>query len=105
MAPNMSATISTVSRSDHGSVGAFLNLVRNVGSVIGQALATAIIAGIMLSRGTEVQLGELAHTTDASVTAAFLTGWRVTFLVLAMITAAALFAATRTIVDTTNSED
>ena len=105
MAPNMSATISAVSQSDHGSVGAFLNLVRNVGSVIGQAMATAVIAGIMLSRGAEVQLSELASTTDAVVTNAFLSGWKLTFLMLAVITSLALVAAIRTKTDAVQPGD
>ena len=77
-------------------MSAFLNLVRNVGSVIGQALATAIIAGVMLSRGAEVQLNELADTTDLNVTDAFLTGWRITFWVLAGFVGVALVAAIKT---------
>jgi EmrB/QacA subfamily drug resistance transporter len=96
MAPNMNATLSTVGRGDLGSMSAFLNLIRNVGSVIGQALASAIIAGIMLSRGAEVQLNELATTTDPTVTGAFLDGWKMTFWVLSAVTAVALFAAIRT---------
>ena len=96
MAPNMSATLSTVGRGDYGSMSAFLNLVRNVGSVIGQALATAIIAGVMLSRGAEVQLNELADTTDLNVTDAFLTGWRITFWVLSGFVGVALFTAIKT---------
>ena len=104
MAPNMSATLSTVGRGDLGSMSAFLNLVRNVGTVIGQALATAIIAGIMLSRGVEVQLNELADSTDPNVTGAFLDGWSLTFLVFAAVTAVALFAAIRTKVYTGDLE-
>ena len=104
MAPNMSATLSTIGRGDLGSMSAFLNLVRNVGSVVGQALATAIIAGIMVSRGVEVQLNKLADTTDSTITGAFLDGWSLTFRVLAAITAVALFAAIRTRVFTGEPE-
>ena len=85
-------------------MSAFLNLVRNVGTVIGQGLATAIIAGIMLSRGVEVQLNELADSTDPNVTGAFLDGWSLTFLVFAAVTAVALFAAIRTKVYTGDLE-
>lgn len=105
MAPNMSATLSTVGRADYGSMSAFLNLVRNVGSVIGQALATAIIAGVMLSRGAEVQLNELAETTDLAVSDAFLSGWRLTFWVLAGFVVLALFAANKTRVYKTENND
>ena len=100
----MSATLSTIGRGDLGSMSAFLNLVRNVGSVVGQALATAIIAGIMVSRGVEVQLNKLADTTDSTITGAFLDGWSLTFRVLAAITAVALFAAIRTRVFTGEPE-
>ena len=95
MAPNMSATLSTIGKGDLGSMSAFLNLVRNVGSVLGQAMAIAIIAGAMLSRGTEVGLGELADAGE-KVSRAFLSGWSMTFWILAGITAAAIYAATRT---------
>jgi EmrB/QacA subfamily drug resistance transporter len=105
MAPNMSATLSTVGRGDYGSMSAFLNLVRNVGSVIGQALATAIIAGVMLSRGAEVQLSELADATDPAVTEAFLSGWRLTFWVLSGFVAVALFAAAKTRVYTSENNE
>ena len=105
MAPNMSATLSTVGRGDYGSMSAFLNLVRNVGSVIGQALATAIIAGIMLSRGAEVQLSELADTTDLAVTDAFLSGWRLTFWVLSGFIVVALYAAAKTRVFTSENQN
>lgn len=105
MAPNMSATLSTVGRADYGSMSAFLNLVRNVGSVIGQALATAIIAGIMLSRGAEVQLSELADTSDVAVTDAFLSGWRITFWVLAGFVGVALIAAVKTRVYKTENKN
>ena len=95
MAPNMSATLSTIGKGDLGSMSAFLNLVRNVGSVLGQAMAIAVIAGVMLSRGTEVGLGDLADAGE-KVSQAFLSGWSMTFWILAGISAAALFAATRT---------
>jgi EmrB/QacA subfamily drug resistance transporter len=105
MAPNMSATLSTVGRGDYGSMSAFLNLVRNVGSVIGQALATAIIAGVMLSRGAEVELSELANAADPAVTEAFLAGWRLTFWVLAGFVGLALFAAIKTHVYKSENND
>ncbi|MDP6055163.1 MAG: MFS transporter [Dehalococcoidia bacterium] len=105
MAPNMSATLSTVGRGDYGSMSAFLNLIRNVGGVIGQALAAAIIAGIMLSRGVEVQLNELTESTDPAVSEAFLAGWTLTFLVLTGFLVLALFAAFKTKVYTADSTD
>jgi EmrB/QacA subfamily drug resistance transporter len=96
MAPNMSATLSTVGRADLGSTSAFLNLVRNVGNVMGQALVAAIIAGVMISRGVEVQLNELKDSTDPEVSKAFLSGWSTSFRILAGFTVIALFSAIKT---------
>ncbi|MEX0761051.1 MAG: MFS transporter [Dehalococcoidia bacterium] len=96
MAPNMSATLSAVERSSYGSVSAFLNLVRNVGSVAGQAITTAIVTGVMASRGVDVELSELRHSADPSVGDAFLDGWRMAYLVLVGFSIMALVAAALT---------
>jgi hypothetical protein len=96
MAPNMNATLSVIARSNYGAVGAFVNLVRNVGSVSGQALTSAIITGTMVSRGVEVQLNQLADNPDPAVGAAFLDGWQAAFFVLAAFIAASFVAAVLT---------
>ena len=93
MAPNMSATLGTVERSDYGIVGAFLNLVRNAGTVTGVALTTAIVTGMMVSRGYAGDLGEIGEAGDTGVAAAFMMGMRVGFLVLVCFSAVALIAA------------
>jgi MFS family permease len=96
MAPNMSATLGAVERQHYGSVSAFVNLVRNIGSVFGQALTSAIVAGVMLARGADVQLSELATSTNPAVKQAFVDGWRYAYLVLAAFTLMALYAAWKT---------
>ncbi len=93
MAPNMNATLSVIDRKDYGSVSAFLNLVRNVGSVIGQAITTAIIAGVMAARGVEVELSKLADSADGPAGEAFIDGWRIAFFVLVGFVVAAFVAA------------
>ncbi len=93
MAPNMNATLSVVQRQDYGSVSAFLNLVRNVGSVTGQAVTTAIIAGVMAARGVEVELSKLADSADGPAGEAFIDGWRIAFFVLVGFVVAAFAAA------------
>ncbi len=90
---NMNATLSVVQRHDYGSVSAFLNLVRNVGSVTGQAVTTAIIAGVMASRGVEIELSKLADAADGPAGEAFIDGWRIAFLVLVGFVVAAFVAA------------
>lgn len=96
MAPNMNATLSVIDRRDYGSVSAFLNLVRNVGSVTGQAITTAIIAGVMAARGVEIELSKLAENADGAAGEAFIDGWRIAFFVLVGFTIAAFAAATLT---------
>ncbi len=93
MAPNMNATLSVIERKDYGSVSAFLNLVRNVGSVTGQAITTAIIAGVMAARGVEIELSKLAENADGAAGEAFLDGWRIAFFVLVGFVVAAFTAA------------
>jgi len=96
MAPNMSATLGTVERSDYGIVGAFLNLVRNAGTVTGVAVTTAIVTGMMVSRGFSGDLGEIGEAGGTEVAAAFMVGMRTAFLVLVCFSAVALFAAIMT---------
>ncbi len=96
MAPNMNATLATVDRSAYGSISAFLNLVRNVGMVLGQAVATAVVAGVMAARGVEVQLSQLRAAAAGPAGDAFLDGWRTAFLALTCFTVAALVAAVMT---------
>ncbi|MBI4306525.1 MAG: MFS transporter, partial [Chloroflexi bacterium] len=90
--PNMSATMGSVPRSQYGSVAAFVNLTRNVGNVTGQAIVAAIVTGVMVARGFDIQLSAITTTPGASD--AFLAGWRsayvavVAFAVLAFVAAA-----------------
>lgn len=93
MAPNMNATLSVIDRKDYGSVSAFLNLVRNVGSVSGQAITVAIITGVMVARGVEIELSQLADNADGAAGEAFLDGWRIAFFVLVGFVVAAFAAA------------
>ena len=53
MAPNTSAMMGSVSRSRYGIVSAFLNLNRNSAHVVGVAIPTAVVVGVMASHGYE----------------------------------------------------
>ncbi len=90
-APNASATMGSVPRSSYGLVSAIINLTRNLGNVSGQAIITAIIAGIMIARGYNIPLGELEDTPEAGQT--FLDGWRYAYLVATGIVALALITS------------
>ena len=76
-----------------GVGGAFTNVTRTIGSVVSQALAAAIVTGVMASRGFDIPLGELADTPGAGQ--AFNAGWRVAYLVAAAVSAALILVATR----------
>jgi MFS family permease len=86
--PNGSTILGSVPPENLGVVGAFMNLTRNIGSVIGQALAAAVVVGIMGARGFDIPLSELESTAGAA--SAFLDGWRVTFLLFTAVAAVAL---------------
>jgi predicted MFS family arabinose efflux permease len=89
--PNNSLILGSVPLSSLGVVGALTNLIRNAGNVFGQALATAIVVGVMTSRGFDVPLGDIGELPGAG--AAFMEGWRIAFLVVAVLSAVAFALA------------
>ena len=93
-APNMSATMSAVPRTAYGAVSAFVNLTRNVGNVTGQAITAAIITGVMLARGFDIQLSAVADTPGAAE--AFLDGWRTAYIVVVVFAVLAAVTAVMT---------
>ena len=96
MAPNMSATLASVLPSQYGSTSAFLNLVRNTATVIGQAISTAIITGIMLSNNINVQLSEISDSINPNISSTFNQGWDLSFKFSACVAFLALFASYKT---------
>jgi len=92
--PNGSTILGSVPAENLGVVGAFMNLTRNIGSVIGQALAAAVVVGIMASRGLDIPLSDIESTPGA--TAAFLDGWRLSYLIFTALSALALVLALAT---------
>ena len=91
--PNNSAILGATPPEFLGVSGAFTNLARTFGTVSGQALAAAVVAGVMISEGFDTPLGELADTPGAGQ--AFNDGWRVAYLLSAAVSAALLVLATR----------
>ena len=89
--PNGSTILGSVPPAHLGVVGAFMNLTRNIGNVFGQALASAVIVGIMASRGFDVPLSQIESTPGAA--AAFMDGWLVAFLLFAALSGLALVLA------------
>jgi MFS family permease len=77
--PNNSILMGALPRSMLGVAGAVSNLTRNVGSVLGQAIASAVVAASMVTRGFDVALDEIDETPGAG--AAFINGWQNAFVV------------------------
>ena len=90
-APNASATMGAVPQSSYGLVSAIINLTRNLGNVSGQAIITAIIAGVMVARGFDIPLGELGDTPEAGT--AFLDGWGYAYFAATAIVGLALITS------------
>jgi len=86
--PNNSMIMGTVAVAQLGVVGALSNLTRNVGNVVGQAVASGVVVAAMAARGLDVPLDEIADTPGAS--AAFMDGWRIAYLLAAAYVSMAL---------------
>lgn len=92
--PNNSTILGSVPASNLGVIGAFTNLTRNVGNVIGQAVSAAVVVGVMASRGFDIPLSDIADTAGAGD--AFIAGWRAAYLVVSFLAAIGLGLAIAT---------
>ena len=85
---NNSVVMGSVPSTAMGVVGALTNLVRNVGSVVGQAITTAVVVGVMVSRGFDIPLSDVSGNREATL--AFMAGWRIAFAIVVVFALAAL---------------
>ncbi|MCP5025027.1 MAG: MFS transporter [Actinomycetia bacterium] len=91
--PNNSSILGSVPQNRLGVIGAFTNLTRTIGTVVGQAIASAVVVGAMVARGVDVPLSEIAETDGAS--AAFMVGWRIDFVIVLVLSLLGLLMALR----------
>lgn len=91
--PNNSAMLGATPPESFGVGGAFTNVTRTVGNVIGQALITTAVAGVMASQGFDIPLGDLGDTAGAA--ASFIDGWQLAFLIAAGLSAVTLLFGSR----------
>ncbi len=91
--PNNSAMMGATPPESLGVGGAFSNVTRTVGSVLGQATAAAVVVAVMASKGFDIPLGDIEEIPGAA--GAFLDGWQAAFFVAAGLSGATLLAATR----------
>lgn len=93
--PNNSMMIGASPASSLGVVAALSNLMRNLGNVFGQAIASTVIVGVMVANDFDIPLSEIGDTPGASD--AFMDGWRLTFVIMTayMVLAMVLVATGR----------
>jgi MFS family permease len=89
--PNSSMIMGSVPPSRFGVVGALQNLSRNVGNVVGQAVASAVVVGVMVSQGFDIALDEISGTAGAGD--AFVDGWRAAYILVTVFSAMGLLLA------------
>ena len=89
--PNSSTIMGSVLPSRFGVVGALTNLARNFGNVTGQAIASAIVVGVMASRGFDIALDEIVDTPGAGD--AFVEGWQAAYVLVTVFSSLGLLLA------------
>ncbi len=92
--PNNSLIIGSVPISSLGVVGAFTNLTRNVGNVVGQAIASGVVVAVMATNGFDIPLSDIANSAAASD--AFVEGWRAAYILVVIFSLIALALAAMT---------
>ncbi len=81
--PNNSSIMQQVPESRYGVMSGFINLVRNSANITGTAVATAIVAAVMVSMGYLPNLSSVAETGDAALLTAFVAGLRTAYIIIA----------------------
>lgn len=81
--PNNSSIMQQVPESRYGVMSGFINLVRNSANITGTAVATAIVAAVMVSMGFLPNLSSVAETGDTALLTAFVSGLRTAYIIVA----------------------
>lgn len=85
--PSTNAMLGAVPERVYTVAVAFMNLAGTIAGVVALALITAIVTAVMAAAGAEASVSTIA--SDPATTGAFLDGWRVAFLVQAVLMIAA----------------
>ena len=81
--PNNASIMQQVPESRYGVMSGFINLVRNSANITGTAVATAIVAAVMVSMGYLPNLSSVAETGDTALLTAFVSGLRTAYIIIA----------------------
>jgi MFS family permease len=92
--PNNSTILGSVSKESFGVVGALTNLTRNVGNVAGQAIASAVVVGVMVANGFDIPLSDITGNKMASDS--FMNGWRYAYMLVTVFSLMGLALAIMT---------
>jgi EmrB/QacA subfamily drug resistance transporter len=92
--PNNSTILGSVSKESFGVVGALTNLTRNVGNVAGQAVASAVVVGVMVADGFDIPLSDITGNKAASDS--FMNGWRYAYMLVTVFSLMGLALAIMT---------
>lgn len=87
-APNNSAVMSMVPKKDFGLFSGMLNLSRNMGNVVGIALATAIVAMVMAGNGFPPKIPGIDEVVEPAHIEAFAEGCRWVFRLMLVVSIA-----------------
>ncbi|MGY8880039.1 MAG: MFS transporter, partial [Dehalococcoidia bacterium] len=92
--PNNSTILGSVSKESFGVVGALTNLTRNVGNVAGQAIASAVVVGVMVADGFDIPLSDITGNKTASDS--FMNGWKYAYALVTVFSLMGLVLAIMT---------
>ena len=90
--PISAITLSAVDAASYSSAAAFLNVVRNTSQVAAIAAATAIVTGVMLTRGVSGDLAGISEDASGATAEAFVSGARLVFILGAAMSGVAMIA-------------
>ena len=85
--------LSSVEKDQYGSVSAYLNLIRNIGTTFGQSLAATILVIFLTSGAITAQLSEINSDSADEVLSLFINGWRTTLIISSIIVFISSFAS------------
>ena len=92
--PNSVSVFNSVDPSKHGVAAAFVNLSRNAGNVVGIAIVTSIVTGLMASQGFGSNIDAVLDAGQGSgLLSSFITGLKTAFFVMAILQVAGTMAS------------
>ena len=100
MAPNTSLILGSAGRAHYGIVSAFMNLTRNGAHIVGIAVPTIVVVGVMGSMGYDADLSDVEKLKDVGLRTAYAAGmaraFQISVVLMLVATVLALVAPSST---------